>query len=313
MVNQAIDNGTQMRDAVIDRLYALSGQDRDIMFFTADMGAQSLDKWRKDREDQYRDVGIAEQAMISIASGMAREGKRVFIYAIAPFVTTRIHEFHKLNAGVQKLPYNTIGVGTGFSYSDSGPTHYNTEDIAIMRVIPNMEILSPSDSVMAASLAEYACYSHNPTYLRLERSVLPILSRDSESFNRGFRVMAEGEDACIISTGGMVHRALEAQEKLLEDGKVLGVIDLYRIKPLNLGELQSALKGYKRIITLEEHLLAGGLGSLIGEMVIDNRLALRVQRIGINDRLVYYYGRDNIQKQLGLDLDSIIDKINTTD
>ena len=310
MTKTEITNTTQMRDAMINRLYDLSETDKDIMFFTADMGATALDRWRTERKNQYRDVGIAEQAMISIAAGMAKEGKRVFIYAIAPFVTTRIHEFHKLNAGVQRIPYNTIGVGTGFSYSDSGPTHYNTEDITIMRVVPNMEILSPSDSIMAAALTEYACYSNTPTYLRLERSVLPILSNASDSFSSGFRELAEGEESCLISTGNMVHRAREVRERLKEErGQDVGIVDIYKIKPINSEELITVLKKYKKIISLEEHLLAGGLGSVLAEFILDNELKTTLQRIGIDDRLVYLYGRENIQKELGLDLGSILSKI----
>ena len=167
MNNEQVTANTQMRDAVIDRLFELAKKDKDIIFFTADMGAKALDPWRTLLPNQYRDVGIAEQGMASIAAGMAKEGKRVFIYAIAPFVVNRIQEHHKINAGIQNIPYNTIGIGTGFSYSDSGPTHYNTDDISLMRAVPNIEIFSPSDSVMAARFADYVCYSETPTYLRL--------------------------------------------------------------------------------------------------------------------------------------------------
>ena len=306
-----IEKDTQMRDSVFNRLYDLSENDKDIMIFTADQGASSLDRWRTDRKDQYRDVGIAEQALVSIGAGMAKEGKKVFIYAIAPFITTRIYEFHKLNAGVQKIPYNIIGIGAGFSYGDSGPTHYQTEDITIMRAIPNMEIFSPSDSVMAATMAEKICYSDKPSYLRLDRSILPILTSEDDKLERGFREINKGEEVCLVTTGYMVHKAREISDDLsITHGKNVGVVDLYRLKPLNKEELMESLeKNYKKVVTLEEHLLAGGLGSMISEVITDRNSRLKLSRVGIDDRYVYYYGRENIQKELGLSSEDIIKSI----
>lgn len=308
-----VKENTTMRDAVIGRLYDLSEKDPRICLFTADMGAKALDLWREreeiTRDGRFSEFGIAEQAMASVAAGIAKEGKRPFIYAIANFVTKRIHEFHILNTGVQKLPYVTLGVGTGFSYPDSGPTHYMLEDIAIMRTVPNLEILSPSDSVMAAELAEQVAKANNPVYMRLERFPLPINSQPTESFKQGFRELKRGEDGAIISTGTMVPRALEVQEVLKEKGKDYGVIDIYRLKPLNQTGLINTLNNYNRVVTLEEHFLIGGLGSMVSEMITDNNLPLRLHRIGIDNQIPYQYGRDNIQKNLGLDKDSVVKKI----
>ena len=312
LTNSNISPKTQMRDAVIDRLFDLSENDSDIMFFTADMGAEALDKWRAKRKNQYRDVGIAEQGMASIAAGMAREGKHVFIYAIAPFVVSRIHEQHKINAGIQGLPYNTIGVGTGFCYSDSGPTHYNTEDISLMRAVPNMEILSPSDSVMAANLAEYACYSDKPSYLRLERSVLPIISDESDPLESGFREIKKGRDICIVSTGNMVHEALACSDELESEGINVGVIDIYRLKPVNMKGLAELMYKYTFAVSLEEHLLNGGLGSIISELITDLDLPLRLRRIGIDDQFTYFYKRQNIHRELAINKERVKDTILST-
>ena len=308
-----VKENTTMRDSVIGRLYDLSDIDHRICLFTADMGAKALDLWRKreemTRDGRFSEFGIAEQAMASVAAGVAKEGKRPFIYAIANFVTKRIHEFHILNAGVQKLPYVTLGVGTGFSYPDSGPTHYMLEDIAIMRTVPNLEILSPSDSVMAAELAEQVAKADNPVYMRLERFPLPINTHSRESFEQGFRELRRGKDGVIISTGTMLSRALEVQDALREKGRDYGVIDIYRLKPLNQTGLMEALNGYNRIVTLEEHFLIGGLGSMMSEMITDNNLPLRLHRIGVNNQIPYQYGRENMQKNLGIDKDSVVKKI----
>jgi transketolase len=275
------------------------------MFITADMGAPAMDRFKRDLSGQFRDVGIAEQAAASIAAGMAHSGKIPFIYAIAPFLVSRIAEHHKVNAGIQSIPYHTLGVGAGFSYADSGPTHYNTEDLAIMRAVPNMVIFSPSDSIMAAELTQEACQGTSPTYLRLERSLVPILSKKGESFEAGFRHLFEGDRTCIVATGIMVHEALKARELLHNEGTDIGVVDVFRIKPLNVEGLVNALQQYRHIVSVEEHLLSGGLGSTLSEMITDNNLPQKLRRLGVNDKHVYLYGRENIQRNLGIDSGSI--------
>jgi len=309
MNKYSINQDTQMRDAVIDRLYDLSETDTDIMFLTADMGAKALDRWRQNRPNQYRDTGIAEQAMASVGAGMAKEGKKVFIYAIAPFVTTRIHEFHKLNTGVQKLPVHTLGMGAGFSYSDSGPTHYTTEDIALMRAIPHLTIFGPSDSLMAAKLVEKAYHLNTPTYHRLDRSNLPILTSEQDPLETGINELETGRDGLIFSTGNMVHESLKARDLLKKQGLDIGVADVYRLKPLNTTEVESLLNQHEYAFSVEEHLLAGGLGSILAELIVDKGLETKLKRIGIDDKLVYLYGRDNIHRNLGIDAKSIVNTV----
>ena len=308
-----IDETTQMRDAVIGRLYDLSDKDSRLIFCTADMGAKTLDLWRERekeiRDGRFNEFGIAEQAMADVAAGMAKEGKRPFIYAIANFVTKRIHEFHALNAGVQQLPYVTIGVGTGYSYPDSGPTHYMLDDITIMRAVPNLEILSPSDSIMAADLIERVANSDNPVYMRLERAVQSPIYSPGDSLEQGFNELKNGNETCLISTGNMVNRALEVRGALKKEGEEVGVIDIYRLKPLNQEELTEALRSYNQIVSIEEHYLAGGLGSILSEMIVDRELPLTLKRIGVPEDLPYIYGRENIHRQFGLDTESLTEKI----
>ena len=297
----------QMRDAVIGRLMALAHDNRHIIFMTADMGAPALDAWRRELPGQYIDVGIAEQCMASVAAGLAREGKIVFVFAIAPFVVTRIHEFHKVNAGIQHIPYHTIGVGAGYGYGDSGPTHHNTEDIALMRVIPNMRIYRPSDSLMASSLIDLIARSGSPTYLRLERGDLPLLSQEHETFTEGFRVIAEGSSTCLVATGMMVHTALKVRELL--PGADLGVVDVYALKPFPVEALCGRLSRYRRVVTIEEHLLAGGFGSILSEIWTDRSCRNELKRIGIDALLLYLYGRDTIHKAAGIDAEAIAARV----
>jgi len=183
-----ISNKT-MRDAFWDRLYEFAKDDKKVILVCADMGAPALDKWRKDLTNQYFNVGIAEHNMLGIASGLAKEGKNVYTYAIAPFITSRAHEFAKLNGGLMKLPIKIVGVGAGFSYDDSGPTHHTTEDISIMRAIPNLVVLSPSDSIIAEKFAEISYCSKEPIYLRLDRQIQPNIyniNNKADYYKKGF-------------------------------------------------------------------------------------------------------------------------------
>lgn len=293
-----------MRDAFIGKLYDIGLTDKNLIFVSGDMGAPALDKFRKDLAAQFVNVGIAEHNMVAVASGLALEGKKTYCYAIAPFASSRCYEFTKVNLSLMKIPVTIIGIGAGFGYDDSGPTHHTTEDISIMRALPNMEIYCPADSVCAAKVAELTHKSGKPGYVRLDRQMQPEIYSEDETFEEGYKELRTGEEIGIITTGNMVHTALNVADKLKENGKNVGVIDLYRIKPVN-PYLKDILKKYKYIVSLEEHLLDGGLGSLIGEIILDNDLDVKLKRLGVTEYL-YKYGRENINEHCGLDVDSVV-------
>jgi len=295
-----------MRDAFFNELYEIARKDRDVILVSADMGAPSLDKFRRDLGNQFINVGIAEQNMITLATGLALSGKKAFVYAIMPFVTLRCYELTKVNLSLMNMAVTIIGVGAGFSYDDSGPTHHSTEDIAVMRALPNITILNSSDSVMAAKFAEMSCKLPGPSYVRLDREVLPPIYNEDDSFSDGLTNLKAGKDVYIISTGNMVHRAFEVSNKLEEHSINTGIIDLYRLKPINEELLLANIKESKRIVTLEEHLITGGIGSAVAEILADNGKTLPLKRIAIRDKYYYAYGgRNNIQSLCGLDTDSV--------
>lgn len=299
-----------MRDAFINKLYEMAREDRNVIIVSADMGAPSLDRFRRDLGNQFLTVGIAEQNMVVIATGLALEGKKVFVYAIMPFVTLRGYELIKVDLSLMNIPVTVVGVGSGFSYEESGPTHHSTEDITVMRVLPNMTILNSSDSVMAARFAEMACKISGPSYVRLDREVFPpIYSQDSD-FSAGLASFRVGKDVCILATGNMVHRAFEVSDKLAEQSVNAGVVDLYRLKPINEELLLQNIEQSERVVTLEEHLLNGGMGSSVAEVLVDNGKTIPLKRFGIRDKYYYAYGgRNNIQSLCGLDADSITQAI----
>ena len=221
-------NNLTQRDAFWEKVYSLAKDNKDIVVVSADMGAPSLDQFRRDLAAQFVNVGIAEQNAILVASGMAALGKRVFVYAIAPFITLRCLEQIRVNNAMMKFPITIVGVGAGFGYEDSGPTHHITEDIAIMRSMPNIIINSISDSVMAEAVALMSCQMKVANYVRLDRLTLPSLYKKGEDFSQGIAVLKKG-DSYIVSTGSMVHVALEVARQLKKKGLHVGVIDAYTI------------------------------------------------------------------------------------
>lgn len=291
------------RDAFWNRIYEHALQDRDIVIVTADMGAPALDQIRRDLASQFVNVGIAEQNAITVAAGLAMSGKKVFTYAIAPFITLRCLEQIRVNSGIMNIPIAFVGVGAGFGYEDSGPTHHIIEDIAIMRSMPHIAIRSITDSVMAAGVADLACAVPRANYIRLDRQVLPDLYGHDADFSREMARLREGTDACIVATGSMTHTALAVADSLRSEGISLGVIDLYSF-PVNESLLIEMLQGVKRLITLEEHFLPGGLGSAVCEVLADHGIHLPVKRLGLSHACGYCYeygGRELIRKHYGLD------------
>jgi len=300
-----------MRDAFFDALYPIFVKDSNAVLITADNGAPSLDKFAQNLPDQFYNVGIAEQQMMGLACGMAFEGKKVYTYAIAPFVTLRCYEQNKLDMCAMNLPIVNLGVGAGYAYDIMGPSHHTVEDISVMRTLPNLVIHSPADSVSAAALAQISYEEPSPQYIRFDRAGIPELYRGREiDFNEGVVLIKGGKDLCIIATGIMVHQALKVADNLEEKGLKVGVMDLYRLKPINKDLLFKHLQGVRRVVTLEEHLLAGGMGSAIAEIFIDEGFDRLMLRIGQDDKFVFDYGgRQVIWEKYGLDVASITTRI----
>ena len=302
-----MDNLSQ-RDAFWSRVYELAKKDKDIVLVIADMGAPALDQFRSELFSQYIDVGIAEQQAIALSAGLALNGKKPFAYAIAPFISLRCYEHIRVNLSSMKLPVTIVGVGAGVSYDDSGPTHHAVDDLSALRILPNLKIHNITDSVMARSFADISMQMVGPNYVRLDRGILPIIYDEKFDFSDGLSVLNPGCDRYIIATGNMVHRAMEVTAELKDSGGNIGVIDVYTY-PINSELLVKAIKDAKQIITLEEHTLAGGLGSAVCEILADNDMLIPIKRIGMDFSQGYCYrygGRENIQNLYGLGKKDII-------
>jgi transketolase len=255
-------NAVDIRDAFFDRLYEIAANDSDVVFLTADMGAFSLAKFKKNLGSQYINVGVAEQNLVSVAAGLALGGKKVFIYAIAPFITQRCYEQIKIDLCCMRLPVTVIGVGAGIAYNSDGPTHHATQDIAVMRALEGITIINPSDPVTSAAAASMAYEENHPVYVRIDKGKWPLLYDEIQDFVDGLALLRDGGDVLIVSTGLMVHRAIEVAEELSRHSIDAAVLDLYRIKPVNAELLSDVISQSKQVVTLEEHSIVGGIGSI---------------------------------------------------
>ena len=296
-----------MRDSFLTSLYDKAQQDRDILILSNDFGAPQLDRFRADFPTQFINAAISEQNMISTAAGLAKEGKKVVVYSIMTFVTLRAYEQIKIDLCVMNLPVTILAVGAGYAYSADGPTHHATEDIAVMRALSNLTIYSPSDSMIAANLGRQVGQFKGPTYVRLDRAKWPSLYEENADLSAGLRTLRPGKNrVAIISTGIMVHRALDVAKELEKQGIDARVIDLYRLKPLNRGEFAEAVAPFDSVATIEEQTMNGGLGGLVAEAMADADIVKPLKRFAIADSMLYAYGgRDRLHKERGLDTQSL--------
>jgi len=275
------------------------------------MGAPALDIFRRDLPSQFVNVGISEQNAILVASGLCMTGKKVFVYAIAPFIVLRCLEQTRVLNAIMDNPITIVGVGAGFGYEDSGPTHHITEDIAIMRAMPRIEVNSITDSVMASAFADISYNLKTTNYVRLDRQVFTDVYNANSEFSEGVSVLKESKGYYIIATGSMVHTALEITRRLEKKRIYVGVIDVYKI-PINTSAFIKIIRKSKKLISLEEHFLPGGFGSAVCEVLNDHNVLVPVKRLGlpIDKHYCYKYGgreiirgyygvnRRNIEKEI---------------
>ncbi|MBI4394409.1 MAG: 1-deoxy-D-xylulose-5-phosphate synthase [Euryarchaeota archaeon] len=302
---------TEARDATFEELYKIAVADRDVVVISADMGARKFKEFKRDIPDQFYNVGVSEQNAISVAGGLAVEGKIPFVYGIGNFVTLRCYEQLKVDVACMNLPVTVIGMGAGYVYSIDGPTHHITQDIAVMRCLPGMTIWSPSDYTMAGGIIPLAYRTPGPKYIRLDKGPFtPMYEPDSAEFTQGCGIVRNGTDLTIVATGVMTTQALQVADDLEASGISARVVDVYRLKPVDAPRLASLLDGTARIVTLEEHSIVGGLGSIILETLSDHGIRVPVLRLALPDQYRFEVGsRDYLRRLDGLDRHGVTRKI----
>ncbi len=306
----------RMRDALVEEVYNKMHKNNQIFFLSDDLGAPILDKLREDFKDRFINVGIAEQNLINVATGLALEGYTVYAYGLAPFFLRAYEQIRinlALSAQVRKINVNMIGVGSGVSYDVSGPTHHCVEDIIAMRALPNIEVFSPSDWLMTEKFIDYSLQKKIPKYIRLDGKPLPRIYDENTCFNwnDGFTEIEKGEDICILSTGFPTHMSLKIIKRLKEMNKSIGLIDVFMLKPINEKSLFNIIKNYNYLITVEEAFIGkGGLDTLILNLLNDNNSKIVLKRFGFKDEYLFKFGgREFLYKQHSLDEDTIVKTI----
>lgn len=306
-----------MRDTLLLSIYEAMLRDDDVFFVSADFGSPVLDKIRADCADRFINVGIAEQNLINVSAGLALEGFKVFAYAIAPFITMRCYEQVRVNLAllseVRPMNVNLIGVGAGYSYVVSGPTHQCYEDLTVMRALPNMQIYSPADQVMAAALPELCLAKTGPKYLRLDAQVLPVLyGEGTDGIEAGFQVLRTGGDVCLVATGYMVHTALKVADNLAAAGRTVTVVDLFNLTGFAGDKLQELLAGYRGVVTMEEGFRGrGGMDAMMFDYLAHRNIGIRILNIGVDGGYRFELGeRAVLHEQVGIGVESATAKIN---
>lgn len=309
----------RMRDVFIEQIYEKMYHDDRIFFLTDDMGAPILDKMKDVFRDCFINVGIAEQNLINVATGLALEGYTVYTYGIAPFLTMRAYEQIRINLSllsqIIEINVNIIGVGIGLSYDVSGPTHHCLEDISIIRTLPNITIFSPSDWKLTEKFIDYSINVKKPKYLRFDGKSLPNIYQDVDNIKieNGFYEIRTGEKICIVSTGYMTHIAIDVADMLAKDNIYIGIIDTFLLKPIKEDSLFDIMNRYDCIVTLEESFInKGGLDSIISCILNNKNSDIKLKRIGFEDFYVFDIGnRDYLHKLNNIDKCSIIKIIKT--
>jgi transketolase len=267
----------------------LASKDTSFTFVYADVARRiSIEELEKTYPDQCIEVGIAEQNQVGVAAAMALEGFNVFAIAYAPFITARVLDQVRVNLGYMKSPVKLIGLGAGLSAGDLGATHTALEDIANMRGIPNIYVISPADCTECVKVFEAISQTNKPAYIRLT-----IGYGDQQIYMKDYKfeigkaiILNEGSDLAIISTGTVTYQALKAVEQLHKKGITCKLINMHTIKPLDTAILDTIIH-YKAIITIEEHSIIGGLGSAVAEFLSSYAQHAPLYRLGINDEYFY--------------------------
>ena len=301
-----------MRNAFADVIYEIGQSDPRICALVADISpAGSIVKFREQFPERFINTGVAEQAMIGIAAGLALKGMRPFCYTIATFSLYRPFEMIRVDLGYQNLPVTVIGMGAGVIYSTLGGTHHSMEDVAVASAIPNMTVLAPCDPAEMRLMTHWcATQSQGPVYMRLGKAGEPDLTAGaSDAFEVGkIRYLQRGTDVALLSYGIAVGMAKKIAAKLEASGKSVSVISCHTIKPLDRAGVEQVLASHKQVAVIEEHVPHGGLGSRVKAIAWDCRANCRLDTFSLKDEFIHCYGtHDELLRAHGLSVDHVLE------
>jgi len=301
-----------MRDAFINRLFHLAERDPRIFLVTADLGFRIFDAFIERFPERFLNVGVSEQNMTGVATGLALEGRVVFTYSIGNFPTLRCLEQLRNDACYHRAKVKVVAVGGGFSYGTLGFSHHATEDLSVLRSLPYLSVLAPGDDWEVEEATTALARTDGTFYLRLERSSAPCARvGTAEPFRLGrARLMREGKDVTLISTGGLLGNALGAAELVARRGLRCRVLSMHTVKPLDQDAVLRAARETGGIVTVEENALEGGLGGAVAEVCLDNGVLPEVfVRMGIRGEVAATGDQAYLRHVHGLSAQAIAEEV----
>lgn len=290
-----------MRSAYIETLSELAAKDKNVYAVISDNGAIVYDSFRELYPNQYINAGISEANMVAMSAGMASRGKIPFAYTIGAFLAYRAYEFILNDVCMQKANVKLIGIGAGCSYSLLGSSHHSIYDIAVLRPLPNLTILSPG-SPKEVVKAVWAAYRHEgPVYLRLGTNREPEIYKTDYSFEIGKGVeLHKGNDVTIIGTGSILKDILDVAEECIQCGIGVRVINIHTIKPMDKRIVEKAIDETGRILTVEDHNIVGGIGSAVAEIIAEYGKPVMFKRVGLKDFSHGYGSYSEVKEMNGI-------------
>jgi transketolase len=301
-----------MRTAFIQALIECARANEHVWLLVGDLGYSAVEPFRQEFPERFINVGVAEQNMTGIATGLAISGKVVFTYSIANFPTLRCLEQIRNDVCYHRANVKIVAVGGGFAYGAQGMTHHATEDLAIMRALPNMTVVAPGDPVEATLATREMAKWPGPCYLRLGRAREPVIHKTPPDFQIGKAIVVqEGSDVTLIATGGILYNIVQAAGQLAQEGIQACVLSMHTLKPLDSETILAAVQQTKAIVTVEEHSLIGGLGSAVAEILAEIDVAhVRFKRLGVKDDYCSVVGKQEyLCDTLGLSIGDIVKAI----
>lgn len=301
-----------MQKAYIDAVYELALKDKNVVMLTADNGTD-FDKWfQREFPDQYFDMGISEGNMAAAAAGMSTLGKIPFVQTAGAFLAYRAFEFIRNDVCLQRSNVKLVGSGSGLSISNLGPTHHTTEDLSVLRSLPGVTILSPCSPLEVIGCINEAYKRRGPVYIRLGMSGEKEIYSSDYEFQLGKCVeVRKGKDAVLFVTGSILSEAAEASDILREESGIgLKVVNVHTLKPVFRGEIIEQIESKSVVLTLEEHNICGGLGSLLAECLCEERWGGKLIRLGLRDCFAKGYGSvGEVRKRNELDKEHIAEVV----
>lgn len=304
-------NKTPNRQAICEVLMEEAKQDKDIVVLCSDSrGSASLASFAKEFPEQFIEMGIAEQNLVSVSAGLAKCGKKPFAASPACFLSTRSYEQAKVDVAYSDTNVKLIGISGGISYGALGMSHHSAQDIAAMSAVPNMRVYLPSDRFQTAALIKTLLQDEKPAYIRVGRNAVEDIYEEGKvpfTMDKA-TTLCEGSDVAIIACGEMVKPALDAAGILKEQGITATVVDMYCLKPLDKETVLKAAKDVKAVLTVEEHAPFGGLGAMVSQVVAAN-CPKKVVNLALPDAPVITGNSKEVFDHYGLNAAGIAKKV----